>query len=406
MTVLKVQDLGKSFREYQSEWHRFARWFGWSDATFSEHWILRHINLEIAAGETIGIIGQNGAGKSTLLKLITGTLKASEGSVHTTGRISAILELGMGFKAELTGRENAAHAAGLMGFNASQIAETMPDIEAFAEIGKYFDEPVRTYSSGMQMRVAFAVATAWRPDLLIVDEALSVGDAYFSHKCFHRISFFQESGTSLLIVSHDHRSILGLCSRAILLEKGRVSRDGVPEEVLDFYNATIAEKETSTIRITRLDDGKLQTSSGTGEACIESILLYNSKMEPCDHISVGEQVEIHINVKVEKELEKLVLGYGIKDRLGQVMYGTNTFLTNQVIFDAEAGSRYSFVIAFPANLGVGTYSVQTALVDSETHMSANYEWRDLALVFKVLNTSKTKFVGCLWNEPVISVEKI
>ena len=405
MTLLSVRNAGKSFRKYKSDWHRFANWSGLKIKPVKERWVLRHINFDVNAGEAIGIIGQNGAGKSTLLKMLTGTLQVNEGNILTNGRIAAILELGMGFNPDLSGRQNVFNSAGLMGFSAEQIAKSMPDIEAFAEIGTYFNQPVRVYSSGMQMRVAFAVATAWRPEILIVDEALSVGDSYFQHKCFARIREFQEHGTSLMLVSHDRNAIQGLCSRAILLEKGAIIKDGNPEEVFDFYNALIAEKGDSTVKVTELEDGKAQTSSGTGEAKIEQVTLYNSKGEVADTIEVGEEVELQIKVKVYQKIETLVLGFGIKDRLGQVMYGTNTWHTKQVIDDPKQDCNYLFKIAFPANLGVGGYSVQIALVDKDTHMTANYAWRDLALVFNVINVNKIHFAGCLWNEPKILIEE-
>ena len=406
MTVLDIKNVGKVFRAYKSEWQRVARWFGWKTAPAEETWILRNIDFKIQSGEAVGIVGQNGAGKSTLLKMVTGTLKPSEGSIFVNGRISAILELGMGFNPELTGRQNVQHAAGLMGFSLQQIDAVMSEIQLFAEIGDYFDEPVRTYSSGMQMRVAFAVATAWRPEILIVDEALSVGDAYFQHKSFARIREFRELGTTLLIVSHDRNAIQNLCDRAILLESGKVIRDGDPEEVFDFYNALIAEKENSTVVVKKLDDGKTRTSSGTGEARVEAINLFNSNGDSVEHVSVGENVELRITVNVFNSVQSLVLGYGIKDRLGQVMYGTNTWHTKQIIHDANPGERYLFTISFPANFGVGSYSIQTALVDRDTHLTANYEWLDMAFVFNVINTDKNQFVGCLWNEPVISFERL
>ena len=406
MTVLSVQQVGKAFRSYRSEWHRFARWFGLPMKPAEEAWVLRQVGFDIQPGEAIGIIGQNGAGKSTLLKIITGTLQPTEGRVLVAGRISAILELGMGFNPELTGRQNVRHAAGLMGFSQEQIESALSEIEAFAEIGDYFDEPVRTYSSGMQMRAAFAVATAWRPEILIVDEALSVGDAYFQHKSFGRIREFREQGTTLLIVSHDRSAIQSLCDRAILLEQGAVIKDGDPEEVFDFYNAIIAERENCTVEVNKLDNGKAQTTSGTGEARVEEIALYNSKGEVAEYVGVGEPVELHVKVKVHQPVETLVLGYGIKDRLGQVMYGTNTWHTGQVIHKPEPGDEYLFVIAFPANLGVGSYSIQTALVDRDTHLTANYEWRDMALVFNVINIDKMQFAGCLWNEPRIAIETL
>ena len=403
MTILSVKNVGKSFRKYKSEWHRFANWFGLKIKPVKEHWVLRHINFDIHGGEAVGIIGQNGAGKSTLLKMLTGTLQATEGNILNNGRIAAILELGMGFNPDLTGRQNVFNSAGLMGFSAEQIAKAMDDIEAFAEIGTYFNQPVRVYSSGMQMRVAFAVATAWRPEILIVDEALSVGDSYFQHKSFARIREFRKLGTTLLIVSHDRSAIQSLCSRAILLEKGGVIKDGNPEEVFDFYNALIAEKENNTLEVTKLDSGKTQTTSGTGEAKIEEITLFNSKGNIAEAVSVGEKVELRVKVKVYENIESLVLGYGIKDRLGQVIFGTNTSHTKQVISNPKNGNEYLFTIKFSANLGVGGYSFTLALHDKETHLTKNYQWRDLALVFNVVNNNKTDFTGSGWFETKLEV---
>ncbi|EGG99391.1 ATP binding component of ABC-transporter [gamma proteobacterium IMCC2047] len=405
MSLLSVKNLGKAFRSYRSEFQRFARWFGIPLKPSEEHWVLRHINFDIQPGEAIGIIGQNGAGKSTLLKMITGTLQPTEGQVQINGRIAAILELGMGFNPELTGRQNVFHAAGLMGFSAEQIQQVMPDIEAFAEIGEYFDETVRTYSSGMQMRVAFAVATAYRPDILIVDEALSVGDAYFQHKSFSRIREFQEQGTTLLIVSHDRGAIQSLCDRAILLEGGTVIKDGNPEEIFDFYSALIAEKENSTIEVTRLDNGKAQTSSGTGEARVEEIKLYNSKGEVAEVVGVGEQVELQFVVQVNEDIKSLVLGCGIKDRLGQMMFGTNTFHKKQIIKSLKGGDVFVFRVSFMANLGVGSYSVHASLVEKNSHIERNFQWLDRALVFTVVNFNKPEFVGSLWNEMNFEIEK-
>lgn len=403
--VLEVKNISKSFKDYSSESQRILSWFGLKSKPIQEHHILKHINFSLAPGEAVGIVGQNGAGKSTLLKIITGTLKPSDGNVHIDGRISAILELGMGFHPDLTGRQNVYHSAGLMGLTQTQIDAVIDELEAFAEIGEYFDQPVRTYSSGMQMRVAFGVVTAYRPEILIVDEALSVGDAYFQHKSLNRIREFQAQGTSLLLVSHDRGAIQAICDRAVLLEKGAVIKDGAPEEVMDFYNALIAEKENSTVTQRVKEDGKVETVSGTNEATVEDIALYNGKDEMVEFVGVGDALELRVRVKVHQDIESLVLGYGIKDRLGQVMYGTNTWHTKQVIENPIAGSTYEFVLSFPANFGAGSYSIQTALTDKDTHLTKNYEWRDLALVFNVTNIDKTVFVGSSWNEPIIKVEK-
>lgn len=394
--VIDVNQVSKFYRTYKSEWQRFAKWLGLASGVLTEAKVLKNITFKVMPGESVGIVGQNGAGKSTLLKLITGTSKPTYGNIRINGRISAILELGMGFNHDLTGRQNVYHSASLMGFSKEQVDEVIDDIESFAEIGEYFDQPVRVYSSGMQVRVAFAVATAWRPEVLIVDEALSVGDSYFQHKSFNRIREFQKQGSTLLIVSHDRGAIQALCSRAILIEKGTLIKDGNPEEIFDFYNALIAEKESNSIEIIKLDNGGTQTKSGTGEATIEKITLLNHKGSETDIISVGENVNLQLQVRIYKDIESLVLGIGIKDRLGQVMYGINTWHTNQTIKNVKAGDVYLFNINFLATLGVGSYSLQTALHDRDTHLNANYEWRDYALMFEVINSEKLFFVGNQW----------
>jgi len=258
----------------------------------------------------------------------------------------------------------------------------------------------------MQMRVAFAVATAYRPEILIVDEALSVGDAYFQHKSFSRIREFQEQGTTLLIVSHDHSAIQSLCNRAILIENGAVLKDAEPEEVIDFYNAIIAEKENSTVEITKLDSGKTQTESGTGEARAEEITLHNSKGELAEVVGVGELVELKFVVSIKNDIKSLVLGCGIKDRLGQIVFGTNTFHTQQLIDAPRKGQTYIFKVAFKANLGVGSYSVHFSLVEEQSHIEKNFQWVDRALMFTVVNFDKHVFVGTSWNEMHFEIEEL
>ena len=405
MSLLNVTNLGKAYRTYASEFQRIATWFYLPSKPSEEHWVLKDINFSIEPGEAIGIVGQNGAGKSTLLKMITGTLQPTVGSIHVGGRIAAILELGMGFNPELTGRQNVFHAAGLMGFTTAQIEGAMPDIEAFAEIGEYFDETVRTYSSGMQMRVAFAVATAFRPEILIVDEALSVGDSYFQHKSFERIREFQEQGTSLLIVSHDRGAIQKLCDRAILLEGGTVIKDGKPEEVMDYYNALISEKENATVTVQQLADGSVQTVSGTREATIESVSLHNQSGQVVEYVSVGDAVSLRVTAMVNEAIPELVIGYLIKDRLGQPVFGTNTHFMDCKIVSPVPGQAVEYRFNFDANLGVGSYSVAVALHADDNHVARNYEWRDLALVFNVVNSSKKEFVGLAWMQPTVEINR-
>jgi lipopolysaccharide transport system ATP-binding protein len=239
---------------------------------------------------------------------------------------------------------------------------------------------------------------------LIVDEALSVGDSYFQHKSFDRIREFRKSGTTLLIVSHDKSSIQTICDRAILLNAGRVAMEGEPEAVMDYYNAMLADHQNQEVKQVVTDDGKVQTISGTGEATVTSITLVDHRDRPLEVVDVGQAVRLVIRATAHKAIDRLVLGYGIKDRLGQVIYGTNTHLKQQALTGVAAGDCFVFDIAFPANLGPGTYSVQTALTSSDTHLINNYEWRDLALVFNVININKPYFAGCAWIDPVIEIK--
>lgn len=404
MGKLVVSHVGKAYKRYAGKWARMLEWVT-GKPQHDKTWVLRDIHFTVNPGEAVGIVGVNGAGKSTLLKIITGTTQPSNGSVHIEGRVAALLELGMGFHPDFTGRQNVFMAGQLLGLQGDEIAACLPAIEAFAEIGDYIDRPVRTYSSGMQMRLAFSVATAVRPAVLIVDEALSVGDAYFQHKSFNKIREFREQGTTLLIVSHDRSAIQSLCDRAILLERGFVIKDGPPEEVMDFYNALIAERENSTIEVKQLLNGKVQTTSGTGEARVEKIELYNENGELAEYINVGEIVKLRVKIRLYANLPDLVFGYMIKDRLGQAVFGTNTHHLQKKITKLQNGDLIALDFTFPANIGVGSYSITTALHLADSHLASNYEWRDQALIFNVININRDQFVGVNWLVPQVDYQK-
>ena len=404
MGKLVVSHVGKAYKRYAGKWARMLEWLT-GKTRHDKTWVLRDINFTINPGEAVGIVGVNGAGKSTLLKIITGTTQPTSGSVHTEGRVAALLELGMGFHPDFTGRQNVFMAGQLLGLHSDEIAACLPAIEAFAEIGDYIDRPVRTYSSGMQMRLAFSVATAVRPAVLIVDEALSVGDAYFQHKSFNKIREFREQGTTLLIVSHDRSAIQSLCDRAILLERGFVIKDGPPEEVMDFYNALIAERENATVEVKRLDDGRAQTTSGTGEARVASIELRNEQGETVEYVNVGEPVRLEVKIRLHADLPELVFGYMIKDRLGQSVFGTNTHHLKVKMAQLKKDELLTLVFSFPANIGLGSYSVSTALHVADTHLATNYEWRDQALMFNVVNVNRDQFVGVNWIPPQVEYQR-
>jgi lipopolysaccharide transport system ATP-binding protein len=255
----------------------------------------------------------------------------------------------------------------------------------------------------MQMRLAFSVATAVRPDILIVDEALSVGDAYFQHKSFDRIREFRKQGTTLLIVSHDKQAIQSICDRAILLSAGELAMQGEPEVVMNYYNAMLANQQMHEVRQHLLEDGRLQTVSGSGEVSLLEISLRNEKQEPVELVTVGQSVTLQVIVRCNEPVDELVLGYLIKDRLGQSIFGTNTHHHSQKLQNLLPGQMVEYLICFQANLGPGTYSLTIAAHSQDTHLSDNYEWRDQALIFNVINSNKNEFVGQSWLPPEIRI---
>lgn len=406
MGSIIVENVGKAYKHYESQWGRLAEWlFPWARRRHQESWVLRDVSFGVMPGEAVGIVGINGAGKSTLLKIITGTTQPSTGRVRLEGQVAGLLELGMGFHPDFTGRQNVVMAGQLLGLAVDEIAALMPEIEAFAEIGPHIDHPVRTYSSGMQMRLAFSVATARRPDVLVVDEALSVGDAYFQHKSFDRIRQFRQSGTTLLIVSHDRNAIQSVCDRAILLDGGRLAMQGRPEDVFDYYNALLAGREEGLIRQEALEDGRLQTISGTGDAGIVLAELQDGNGRSVNAVSVGERVALVVRASVTKDIPRLILGFMIKDKLGQPVYGINTHRTGQALTGLKAGDEVVFRFDFCMRIGAGHYSIALALSPYDSHIDMNYEWRDHSIIFHVTKGACEDFVGVAWLDAKATVDK-
>lgn len=406
MGTIAVTGLGKAYRHYPSRRSRLLEWLSFSGkARHSLKWILKDIDFTVRPGESVGIIGINGAGKSTLLKLLTGTTQPTEGHIQLTGRVAALLELGMGFHPDFSGRQNVYMAGQLLGNTMAELEQFMPEIEGFAEIGDYIDQPVRIYSSGMQMRLAFSVATALRPDILIVDEALSVGDAYFQHKSFDRIRKFREQGTTILMVSHEKSVIQSICDRAILLNAGRIAMQGPPDSVMDYYNALLGSRDGAPIERHPIADGRAQTISGSGEVTLQDIQLLNDLGDRVEVIDVGQHVKLQAYVRIRRPVDTLVFGYLIKDRLGQAVYGTNTFYLEQPLHKLVEGELITFSFSFHAAMGPGHYSVSTAPVSTADHLTNNYEWRDFALMFTVVNMTKPHFEGLSWLPPRLDVHR-
>ncbi|POA35032.1 MULTISPECIES: ABC transporter ATP-binding protein [unclassified Pseudomonas] len=404
MGHIRVSGLGKAYKQYKNRWSRLFEWVvPFSGPQHHQHWILQGVEFEITPGQAVGIVGANGAGKSTLLKMIVGTTQPTCGRIEVRGRVAALLELGMGFHADFTGRQNVLMAGQLLGMQVEEIEALMPEIEGFAEIGEAIDHPVRTYSSGMQMRLAFSVATARRPDILIVDEALSVGDAYFQHKSFERIRSYRLAGTTLLIVSHDRSAIQSICDTAILLQDGHMAMRGKPEEVLDYYNALMAEREGQIVRQEMLATGQVRTISGTGEARILSVQLLDENERSVEVAEVGKPMVLEVEVEVLKDIERMVLGFMFKDRFGQIMYGINTHRLNKELTDLKSGERITYRFAFIMRLGKGNYSVSLSLSRLDSHLDRNFEWRDYGLIFHVINNRCEDFVGCAWHDAKATV---
>ncbi|NBC98923.1 ATP-binding cassette domain-containing protein [Atlantibacter hermannii] len=346
MDSISVNKVGKAYKIY---FNRFGRLLEWISPVKRAHhnlkWVLQDISFTVGKGETVGIIGVNGAGKSTLLKLITGTSQPTTGSVTINGRIAAMLELGMGFHPDFTGRQNVFMACQLQGLSIEQIQVLMPEIEAFAEIGEAIDQPLRIYSSGMQVRLAFSVATAVRPDVLIVDEALSVGDMAFQAKCFQRINRYRREGMTLLFVTHALDDIVKHCQKAILLRHGTIDMIGEPRDVVNRFRDQIFGKSK---KVKKSDDNKkleVQLSTedlyhtrplyqkieyrwGAGGAkIIDFAVVADEKMYPTS-ITTGSKVDFVFNVLFERDITHPVFGIMIKTHDGVIMYGTNSEISS------------------------------------------------------------------------------
>lgn len=257
----------------------------------------------------------------------------------------------------------------------------------------------------MQVRLAFSVATAIRPDVLIIDEALSVGDAYFQHKSFERIKEFKRQDTTLLIVSHDKQAIQNICDKVILLAKGEKIMEGDPEMVLDYNNALLSENSQNVTASQNIYNGSVQTISGNGDATFKEVNILDIYGKPIEVISVGQRIVLNIVLDAKQDLKDLCVGHLIKNRLGEEIFGTNTYYYSNVIDKVIAGETIRYKFTFDANIGEGNYSISVAAHMGHNHLSKNYEWKYLAFIFSVVNTSKNIFVGSSWIPPIVEYSK-
>lgn len=385
-----------------------------------EFWAIRDFSLTIKRGETVGIIGRNGSGKSTLLQMICGTLNPTSGTINTFGRVAALLELGSGFNPEFTGRENIFLNAAILGLSSQEISERYQRIIDFADIGDFVNQPIKTYSSGMLVRLAFAVIAHVDADILIIDEALAVGDAFFTQKCMRFLRSFMKTGT-VLFVSHDTASVKALCTKAVWLEMGQIVKVGSPKSVCEDYlqafyevkqgaGTTTALKSQNTEKATTFSrdqrDGFINASNlrndiqifefdqespsfGKGLAQITDVFLSDTQYNKLGWVVGGEDVILSISAHAHSHLHSPIIGFFIKDKLGQYLFGDNTYLTYidnplSCALDDVLTARFSFQMP---RLAAGEYSITVAIADGTQDEHIQHHWIHDALMFKSESTS-------------------
>lgn len=432
--AIRVQGLSKCYQIYDSPRDRLKQFVvprlqslaGQSPRQyFQEFWALKDVSFEVKKGETVGIIGRNGSGKSTLLQMICGTLSPTSGSVETHGRIAALLELGSGFNPEFTGRENVYMNAAVLGLSKEEVDQRFDDIEAFADIGQFIEQPIKTYSSGMMVRLAFAVIAHVDADILVVDEALAVGDAVFTQKCMRYIRSFQENG-SLIFVSHDTASVQNLCKSGIWLKSGSMEQAGTAKSVSEAYlQYTLQEVYGDESKLTSIappvigdepcaeeptlgtavppaiDCGgvasvydNIDAAKGwrTGHADIVSVFLTRLSPGPEGVFEGGERVRMKVRAKAHDSLQNPILGFLVRDRLGQDLFGENTLpFTNCVSTPVGPGMIFEGVFEFRLPmLPNGQYVVMASVANGDLHSNVQHHWMHDALIINV-SSSKIRY---------------
>jgi len=363
-----------------------------------EHHALSDVSFEVQPGRTLGIIGHNGAGKSTLLKLLNGVLLPDTGRIVRGGRITGLLELGTGFNFDLTGDRNIDNNGLLIGMTPAEIAERRQAIIDFSELGEFIHEPLKTYSSGMVMRLAFAIAIHAEPDTFLVDEALAVGDAHFQQKCYRRIREFRERGGSILLVSHDLNAIKMLCDEALLLDHGKALEIGDPEHVVNVYNYLVARQgESNAGMTTTVANGP---DYGTGEARLLAVELQGID-SLANTVSSGERVRCCVRYRVEQPLPDLTVGILIRDRFGQDIFGTNSHLLGESL-PTEPGV-WEAQFEMDLDIAPGKYSITAALHAEHNHLEACYHWKDAAANFEVAGIRGPLYTGVCRLRPALAV---
>jgi lipopolysaccharide transport system ATP-binding protein len=382
--------------------------------------------MEVRKGESYGIVGLNGSGKSTLLQIITGTLSPTLGKVTTHGRIAALLELGSGFHSDFTGRENVYMNGALLGFSRDQIDSKFEAIQSFADIGDHFDQPLVTYSSGMQMRLAFAVATAFDPDILIIDEALAVGDAYFQQKCFHRIERFKDGGGTLLFVSHDANTVKHLCDKAVLIGHGKSLSHGDPKTVIDLYQGMVAQKtdlgdraivvsQNQNTQPTESTESleanatwtKATTITTNKDAELIDFKLLDGRGQQVVHIESETALIVQYRIRLNKDFDRPAFGLIVRDKIGRSLFETSTYAMRMDEKLVENGKDVLVRFEFNFNLRAGQYSFSIGVANKGFSRS---EFEEYSLLMHdveqihVVEAANSAFYGGLFNmRPTVTI---
>jgi lipopolysaccharide transport system ATP-binding protein len=421
--VIELEHVSKSYKIYRNPRHRaFEMLLPGAPVLHTNFPALQDINLRVERGETLGVVGANGSGKSTMLQIIAGIVRPTSGRATVRGRVSSLLELGAGFHPELTGRENVEMFGTIIGVPAQEMRRRLPDIERFAGIGEFISQPVKVYSSGMFVRLAFAAAIHVDPDIILVDEALSVGDAVFQHQCLLRIRQMQANGTTIVCVSHDMGLIKAISSSVVLLAAGRLIAEGEAAEMASLYfaraSAEIAkaeapqgpvptmapDSETVGFQADASLDARVRVfRHGTGAAKIRGIELIDSCSRPTTAVEFNDQVTLRVHVEYLTDVPSSIVGFGFRDRNGTELVGTNTFEEGVTLPPRVAGS--TLVVEFRLRLPLipGTYSVSSAIA-ADRYTRAYFDWIDNALVVTVSPPPSGKAIhGQVWLPVDVSV---
>ena len=393
--VLEVKNISKVYKIYKTNFDRLKEIF--TDKSYHKEFIAnKDISFELFQGETLGIIGVNGAGKSTILKIIAGVIEPTSGKIMRHGRVTALLELGTGFNHEMSGYDNIYLNGTLIGMSKKEIDTKIDEIIAFSELGDYIYEPIKSYSSGMSMRLAFSIAIFSEPQILIVDEALSVGDAHFAAKCTKALKQRKEQNMSIIYVSHDLNSLKLLCDRVILLNSGEISVEGEPEEVINSYNFLISKLNDKDEKMTIKPSSN---SYGTFDIEITEVTIKGEKSKS-NLISSGERATIDIYINSKKDLADMTVGIMIRDRFGQDIFGTNSFY-HKIDIDFKKDKSYICSFSMDLNIGVGKYSITSAIHSKETHLDNCSHWLDHATDFEIAGVKDELFIGVCRLQPKI-----